>query len=73
MWVENFIRAQRSSPTESALGPPYGEIQESYLIYNENAMQQCSPIESALDSSYDKFKRLCVWFINQRARYITCK
>ena len=31
VWVENFIRKQ-SSPTESALDPPYGEIQETYLI-----------------------------------------
>ena len=61
---------QRSSLTESALDPPYGEIQESYLIYNENAMQQCFPIESALDLSYDKFKRLWVPFIKQRARNI---
>ena len=50
--LENKAFRQRS------LDPPYGEIQESYLIYNENAMQQCSLIESALDSSYDKFKRL---------------
>ena len=53
----------KSSPTESARDPPYGEIQESYFIYNENAMQQCSPIESPLDSSYDKFKRLYVLFM----------
>ena len=29
----------KNSPTESALDPPYGEIQESYLIYDANAMQ----------------------------------
>ena len=57
MSCEKFIRKQ-ISPTESALDPPYGEIQESYLIYNDNAMQQCYPIKSALDLSYDKFKRL---------------
>ena len=41
MWVANFINKQ-SSPTESALDPPYGEIQESYLIYDVNAMQVLS-------------------------------
>ena len=38
MWVANFISKQGST-TESALDPPYGEIQESYLIYDANAMQ----------------------------------
>ena len=37
-YVANFIN-KPCSPTESALDPPYGEIQESYLIYDANAMQ----------------------------------
>ena len=38
IWVANFINDHNSS-TESALDPPYGEIQESYLTYYDNAMQ----------------------------------
>ena len=38
MRVENFLNKQ-NSPIESALDPPYGEIQESYLIYDVNEMQ----------------------------------
>ena len=57
MRVANFISTQ-ISPTKSAFDPRYGEIQESYLIYNANAIQQCSSIESALDLFYDEFKRL---------------
>ena len=38
VWVEDYIN-KHNSPTESALDPPYGEIQESYLIYDANAMQ----------------------------------
>ena len=37
MWVEDFINKD-NSPTESALDPLYGEIQESYLTYYDNAM-----------------------------------
>ena len=49
MWVEDFISKQ-NSPTESAPDPPYGEIQESYLNYNDNAMQML-------------FDRECSWLV----------
>ena len=38
MWVEDFIN-KHNSLTESAFDAPYGEIQESYVIYDVNAMQ----------------------------------
>ena len=44
MWVANFIN-KHNSPTESALDPPYGEIQESYLTYYDDAMQMLSDRE----------------------------
>ena len=67
MWVANFISTQ-SSPTESALDPPYCQIQESYLICNENENAKWSPIESALDLSYDRLKRLQAPFMNYQLK-----